>query len=483
VGVLRIINIIHEMLEFNLYTPAQIAQVQEQRFRKLLRYAGERSPFYRRLYKGFDLRNCKLTDLPAISKPEMMANYDSFVTDNRLRRNELREWLADKSNLGKLYKGKFIPFQTSGTTGENALVVYNRKGLDYAHAAVVARHAMEEEPDLRYQLRLLFKALFHYRHRMAMIVMDGGPYPAYTVCLYAPPTHKLFTKNQIYSLMDPTEALVEKLNQFQPHSMFSYPSILNILAREQLEGRLNIALDEEISSLISGSEPLSETTKLLAKRAWNRDIQDTYGTSECIVMARACKNFHRMHVMSDLCILEIVDKSNRPVPDGQHGEKVLMTNLTNYLQPFIRYEISDITGYSTEPCCRLPFPTLLPVEGRTDDIFYIDRPSGGYQAVHPYLFLGPIVELDEVKEYQLVQSGRNEVTFNYVPITGATGLDEKVRKVLEAGMGKSNLLDRISLKTIRLDDIPRDKKSGKFRQIISLVGAPQDLDERERLSH
>jgi phenylacetate-CoA ligase len=257
-----------------------------------------------------------------------------------------------------------------------------------------------------------------------------------------------------------------------------------VLAREQIAGRLKLKLDRPLSSLVASSEPLSEQTRVLSRRAWGRDVQDTYGSAECFIVARSCGHFRRMHVMSDLCVMEVVDRNNRPVPDGQAGEKVLLTNLFNFVQPFIRYEVSDVTGYSTETCpCGLPFPTLLPVEGRTDDIFYIDRPGGGYEAVHPYLFLGPIVELAEVREFQLAQTGRNEVTFLYVPSDTGAESEGKIRDVLSDGLVKASLAGRIELRVQAVAEIPRDARSGKFRQIISRVGAPPDLDESIRIDH
>ena len=174
--------------------------------------------------------------------------------------------------------------------------------------------------------------------------------------------------------------------------------------------------------------------------------------------------------MSDLCILEVVDRDNNPVPDGQVGEKVLVTNLFNKVQPFIRYEMSDVTGYAASSCdCDLPFPTILPVEGRTDDVFYINGLDGDYEAIHPMLFLGPIVELDEVRIYQLVQTGRNEITFRYVPTDATQNSESHIRDVLEDGLKSASLLGRISLKLERRDDIVRNGRSGKFKQIISLM--------------
>ncbi len=465
------------MLQANQASPEKIAQIRERRFRELLRTAVTKSPFYRDLYRGIDVESCSLSDLPIVNKPMMMTNFDDFVTDRKLKRAEITKWLQNKDNIGKMYLSKFIPFQTSGTTGENALVIYDRRALDYVHAALIARFPQPKPMTVLESIQIMLSALFVKRIGISAVLMTGGPYPAATVAAYPPTFYDLFVKEEVYSLLDPIPTIVEKLNKSGCDQLYSYPTLLDILAREQIAGRLHLRFDSPMSAIMSASESLTEQTKNLAQKAWGMSVGDTYGSSECFIMARSCGQYKRMHVMSDLCILEIVDRHNRPVPDGQTGDKVLLTNLFNLTQPFIRYEVSDVTGYSTETCtCGQPFPTLLAVEGRTDDIFYIDRPGGGYDAVHPYLFLGPIVELAQVREYQLAQTGRNEVTFSYVPDSSGPGVEAKVRQVLEAGMSKAGLLGRMVLKTERVESIPRDPRSGKLRQIISRVGTPTDLD-------
>ena len=478
-GIPRVIGLIFSMLHASQANPEEIARIREKRFRRLLRTAVAKSPFYRDLYKGIDIETCQLTDLPIVDKQMMMANFDDFVTDRRLKKAQISRWLEDKNNLGKMYMGEYIAFKTSGTTGENALVIYDRRALDFVHAALIARHAQPKPMTVPETILMMLKALLIKRFRITAVLMTGGPYPSNTVAAHPPPFYQLFVKEEIHSLLDPVPKIVERLNASSCNELFSYPTMLDILAHEQLAGRLKLKIDQPLATIVSSSEPLTENTKNLVQKAWGMKIQDSYGSSECFLMARSCGNFERMHVMSDLCCLEIVDRQGKSVPDGQTGEKVLLTNLFNLTQPFIRYEVNDVTGYSTQSCsCGQPFPTLLTVEGRTDDIFYIDRPGGGYDAVHPYLFLGPIVELAQVREYQLVQTGRNEVTFSYVPVNAGKEVENRVRKVLEDGMRNAGLFNRMTLKTIRVENIPRDPRSGKMRQIISVVGAPADLDDQ-----
>lgn len=111
--------------------------------------------------------------------------------------------------------------------------------------------------------------------------------------------------------------------------------MLEILAREQLAGRHHLHIEQPFATIALASELLTDSVRKLVEKAWRMKIQDTYGSAECFLMARSCGRFERMHVMSDLCFLDVVDRQGRPVPDGQTENKVLVTNLCNYVQPFI----------------------------------------------------------------------------------------------------------------------------------------------------
>lgn len=69
---------------------------------------------------------------------------------------------------------------------------------------------------------------------------------------------------------------------------------------------------------------------------------------------------------------------------GQYGEKDFLTDLVNFLQPIIRYEIEDMISFSSQSCPGgSPLPTLLPLQGRAKDVFYFRRPQGGYEKIPP----------------------------------------------------------------------------------------------------
>ena len=86
------------------------------------------------------------------------------------------------------------------------------------------------------------------------------------------------------------------------------------------------------------------------QEAWGLPTIDTYGTGECLPLARGCSKYGTLHVNDDLCLTEVVDETDQPVPAGQRGNAILVTNLFNHVQPFIRFKVNDMVTVSEEPC-------------------------------------------------------------------------------------------------------------------------------------
>ena len=194
-------------------------------------------------------------------------------------------------------------------------------------------------------------------------------------------------------------------------------------------------------------------------------------------MATSCSMYDHLHLMSHLCIVEIVDRNYNSVPQGQYGEKILLTNLFNITQPIIRYEIDDVTGYANYSCeCGSPFPTLLPVQGRTTEFFYFKKPQGGYEQFHPYFIKLPLLHMHDVQQYQIVQTARNELTFIYSLQNTAVDIEQKIKQTLKEALALRGLEKDVTLYLKKVESISRHERSGKYKYVISL-GIPSDLDK------
>ena len=76
---------------------------------------------------------------------------------------------------------------------------------------------------------------------------------------------------------------------------------------------------------------------------------DVYATTEGL-WGCSCEHGEGIHLFEDLALFENVDAGGRPVPDGEPGAQLLVTNLFNRVQPLIRLAVSDLVTIDPEPC-------------------------------------------------------------------------------------------------------------------------------------
>ena len=103
----------------------KIAAVQKKRLASLVKFARENSPFYRDLYAGIG-DDFSLADLPPVSKPELMAHFDDVLTDRRVAMPRIDAFTQDTDNIGRMLDGRYLIFKTSGSTGNPAVVLYDK---------------------------------------------------------------------------------------------------------------------------------------------------------------------------------------------------------------------------------------------------------------------------------------------------------------------------------------------------------------------
>jgi phenylacetate-CoA ligase len=453
----------------------KIEQIQKLKFRRLLKHAVANSEFYREYYKGINTDTCDITDLPTLTKRRMMDNYDRLVTDKRLNRKDLTEYLKIPENASINYKNDFVILNSSGTTGEKAIMGYLWEEFRNVFAVAMSRGSNDAANPLTLLKSIVYKPL-----KIANIMLINSHSASFVVTfrVCTVEDHPLM-KNRFFSIFTPIDKLVEQLNEFQPHVIQIYPSSLNYLAYEQLDGRLKLKFDDPRCSIISISEPLSDKTRKMVRKAFGIDVTNTYGACESIIMARECELHSGMHINSDLVIFEPVDENYKPVAPGKSSHKVLVTNLYTYAQPMIRYEVNDRVIMEQNDCtCENRLPKIKAVEGRTEEILFISKPGGGYEPVHPYIFLVPALNMQGFKEYQIDQVERDKAVFRIVPEKPGTITPEDLVKIMEFNMEREGLAGRMTFEGEVLDMIPKDPVSGKVIQIKSSIGRPKELVDK-----
>jgi len=443
-------------------------QLREERFRRLLRYARDNSPFYSKRLGGIDVDTCALEDLPTLSKPEMMANLDNVFTDRTLRRSEIEAFIADHANLGVYFKGKYALCHTSGSQGQPALVVQDKHAIITSFAAQFARGNKVKRKFLPHIGRLIDPA------RMVIITQRPGFYPSSTFFNYFPRVARPYLKLQRMSVFDPVEEIVQRLNDFQPTFITGYTSSLEFLAREQEAGRLKLREGGKLEQMNSMSEPLPPEVAERIESAFGVHVTNSYSMAECMALSCGCPVCRGSHLNTDLAILEVVDADNRPVPDGTPGSKVLLTNLYNFVQPIIRYEIDDIVTMSAQPCaCGNVLPLIESVRGRAKDQLWVEI-NGRSRDLPIYVFLAALDNETDLSEHQILQTGVNTFILRAAPQQGKQLSAERLKDYVTRSLASEGLADVVKLDVELVDRILPDK-SGKVSRAKNLIGPPSDV--------
>ncbi|MBE6376210.1 MAG: phenylacetate--CoA ligase [Lentisphaerae bacterium] len=125
---------------------------------------------------------------------------------------------------------------------------------------------------------------------------------------------------------------------------------------------------------IFGAEPWSQGMREQLEKGAGIEAFDIYGLSEIIGpgVAIECTEHSGMHVFEDHFYPEIIDPDTGEVlPDGEFGELVL-TTLSKYAMPMIRYRTRDLTRIIAEPCkCGRTIRRIDRISARSDDMFII----------------------------------------------------------------------------------------------------------------
>ena len=105
------------LLERERWPRARIESFQRERLAELTRYAAERAPVWReRVAPG----TTEPTDLPVLTKAQLMEDFDGLVTDPRLRLDALLEHL-DRIDQDELYLDEYRAMTSSGSSGRKAV--------------------------------------------------------------------------------------------------------------------------------------------------------------------------------------------------------------------------------------------------------------------------------------------------------------------------------------------------------------------------
>ncbi len=262
--------------------------------------------------------------------------------------------------------------------------------------------------------------------------LEGVSYPYWT-----PFCERLLESGPSYGMdirQEPRRQL-DWLRKVRPDYLISLPSNLEFLAGLIAESGRPLSGLRAIQAI---GEPLSPVTRERIEAGFGVPVKNLYSATETGYIASPCPSGNGLHVHSENVLAEVLDAEGRPCAPGQTG-RLVVTSLTNFLTPFLRYDILDDVTLATGPCpCGRGLPLWAHVDGRRHPLL---RLAGGRRLAVTGLYL-EIRKLGGCRQFQIVQRAEDHVLVRVVP-DGAWGADhpERLRQVVRAETAPSTRVE------------------------------------------
>jgi len=402
------------------------------RLKSLLDHAYTHTIFYRERFERLDITPQDVRSwqdfegLPLLTKDDIRAHRDAMVADN-------------------IPKDRLFPKKTSGSTGVSLSFFVDEDSLQWKRGC-----ALRHDEWTGWRLGERVGAVWgnpeykkSWRGYVRNTLLERGTF--------------LDTLRMDEETMTDFHATISRQ---RPTLLFGHAHSLYLFARFVQQNGLSPIRPKGI---ISTAMVLHDFERALVEEVFGCKVTNRYGCEEVSLIACECEAHQGLHVNLDTLVFECL-RDGRAAPPGRTGA-VVVTDLTNYGMPFIRYQVGDTARMAEKSCaCGRTYPLIESLEGRIAD--YVRTPEGEYISGISLTENFAMV-LEGVKQMQIVQDELDHLLFRIVP-GGDDGADLQGRiagLVLER-FGTSMRHD------IEYTDSIQSETSGKYRFCVSkLPGA------------
>lgn len=426
-------------------TRKQVQALQNKKLRKLLYYAYDHSNYYKEVFgkNGIareQIGSLPLSAFPTMDKNSLMEHFDEIVTVPDIRQEELRKFDERVTPDKKLFRGKYHVVHSSGSTGVPRYFVYDTSAWDSMLLGIIrgALWDMTMPQILKLLsggLRILYIAATDGRYGGAMAVGDG--------------IRGVGAEQKFLDIKTPLSEWVRTTREFQPDIIIGYPSAIKILG-ELVE---NSEVSVDVCRVISCGEPLAPGLRDYLEKIFGTVVVNFYGASESLAIGVETDRAEGMYLFDDMNYIEVENR------------KMYLTCLYNYVQPLIRYEITDQLVFRQSKKSRYPFRQADILLSRNEDIIWFEDDNGKRDFLHPLAVEGICVE--GLLDYQFRKTDKD--AFEMLAQVSNQEKKPQIKQEVIQQMKKILLekdMDGIRFFIRFVDEILPDKKTGKKQLIV-----------------
>jgi phenylacetate-coenzyme A ligase PaaK-like adenylate-forming protein len=423
-------------------TRADLEALQLTKFRKLVRHASRRSPYYARIIqeRGIDIERCVPKDFPLLTKSLLMANFDSISTAPGVTKAAIAEFLTRSKDPSELFLGKYRVIHTSGSSGEVGYFVYSPRDWVSNSLRRPQRGSRPKRKNKgKFRMAFYGAADGHYAGVSAMASLKQG-------------LAKLFMDVAVFEVNSPLPGVIDALNAFQPEVLIGYTTALKILAERQRQGALKLSL----MGIVAAGEATTAADRAVLEQAFGCLLTNTYGCSEHLGMGSSRPGGSEIVLYDNDLIFEFYD------------DHCAITNLFNYTLPLIRYRMSDILRPVADQSKYAPYIAIESLVGRNELQPVFKNRDGAEDFISPHTINEIFVA--GITRFQLHLTGDDEFRFMVCldpALTEAQRADaiaavgRRLREILER-----KRMDNVRFEVVATDDIPVNPRTRKFQLIV-----------------
>ena len=429
-------------------TRSALEAAKEKKFRALIQHASAHAPYYANIIRerGLDVKTCQAGDFPLLTKSILMANFDGIVTDRRVTKQVIADFLTRSTDPKERLFNDLTVMHTSGTSGEVGYFLYAPADFGRLRAAAMRN-------------RTVFRGLFPAfgwrlrRIRVAFYGATGGHFAGVTgVATMQRGIRALLINSRAFEVNTPLPKVVNEINEFQPDVLWGYTTALKMLGDEQRCGRLNIT---PLAVIATGEMVTHADLQFLSQTFGGARALSLYACTEHMMLGISNLDGETMTLLDDNLMFEFYEDHS------------VITNLFNYTLPLIRYRMSDILRPVSAPGARrIVIQNLV---GRTEQMPVFVNGAGAKDFISPHIINEIFVK--GVTRFQMQITGPSSFRF---PICVDAGLDEAGRAIAETGvrMRLAEILAQKGLSNVTFEvqivaDIPLNERTRKFQLIVT----------------
>jgi phenylacetate-CoA ligase len=435
-------GLIYNSLKYNghyKWPRADILALSMDLFRKTVKSAYLRSPFYREFYASCgisysDLAQLAPSDLPVIDKETVRLNFDRIATI------PVRKKAGQKDGDDfRLLPGIGYLVHTSGSTGKPCSFLYSKSAITALESNFVRLSINGGKNRITFgdfPIKSLHVSSVGRGYASMLLAQNG--------------LKRYHAKSVVVDASTPLEEWRSKIGGFSPDYLSGYPSCINIVAGMQQAGQFSI----RPKKIIAGGEPMGKEEMRRLSELFGSDVINYYGCTESILIGAGASWHDGIYLFDDLNFLETDSQS-----------RLIITPLANNAFPLIRYRLDDIVeGFTKDFVPPLPFTYIDRIAGRVEELLWFENEKGKKDFLHP-LFLDDL-DVKGIEKYQFEQTGKSDFIMRCIALAdNKVELEKEIRGQMDRMLCRKAMMN-VKYRVEFVDRIATDTVSGKIKMVI-----------------